>query len=162
MPYMSTINVDRTTSSFLAGAIPVTSVFGRLGFGWLGDKFNKKWITTASIMLTGFCLFLFNYAATAGLWLFIPLIILLGFGYGGPVPMMPAMLREYFGRARLGSVIGFGHGVTLIGMIGGAPFTGWIFDRFGSYQIAWYVLTGIAILGAICVMTTPSKSSPDT
>jgi biotin transporter BioY len=31
----------------------------------------------------------------------------------------------------------------MIGFITGAPLTGWIFDKWGNYQPAWFVLAGI-------------------
>ena len=48
MPYLSSIGIARATSSLMAGAIPLFSISGRLGFGWLGDKLDKRQIGRAS------------------------------------------------------------------------------------------------------------------
>ena len=38
MPYLGRIDVPRSVSSLVASAVPVVSICGRLGFGWLGDR----------------------------------------------------------------------------------------------------------------------------
>ena len=42
MPYLSTIGINRATSGLIAGALPLTSLIGRVGVGWFGDKYNRK------------------------------------------------------------------------------------------------------------------------
>jgi MFS family permease len=85
----------------------------------------------------------------------IPFIIIFGLGYGGPIPVMPAILREYFGRSQLGTLIGFVMGIAMVGGIISPPITGWIFDTFGSYQIAWFMCAGFAIIGAVSMISIP-------
>ena len=99
MPYLSSIGITRSLASIMAGAIPLTSIAGRLGFGWLGDKFDKRRIAALGFVLTSLGLFSLGYVTIAGAsWLLVPSIVILGIGYGGPIPMMPALLREYFGK----------------------------------------------------------------
>ena len=69
---------------------------------------------------------------------------------------MPALLREYFGRFRLATVLGVVMGVAALGGVIGPPLAGLVFDRFGSYQVAWFGLAGLVIAGMISVITTPS------
>jgi len=38
--------------------------------------------------------------------------------------MMPAILREYFGRNHLGSIVGFSQGMAMLGSITGQPLAG--------------------------------------
>jgi len=98
-----------------------------------------------------------GYATTAeASWILVPSLVILGIGYGGPIPMMPALLREYFGRFRLATVLGVVMGVAALGGVLGPPLAGLVFDRFGSYQVAWFGLAGLIIAGTISVITTPS------
>jgi OFA family oxalate/formate antiporter-like MFS transporter len=103
-------------------------------------------------------LIFFGFSATAGSWVLIPFIILMGIGYGGPVPMMPALLREYFGRVRLGTLLGVCMGAAALGSMIGPPLAGWVFDKLGSYQVAWFAFAGLLIAGMVSLMTTPSVS----
>ncbi|MFC1893060.1 MFS transporter [Chloroflexota bacterium] len=52
MPYLSSIGIARSTSSIIASATPLASIGGRLGFGWLGDRLDKRWLTTAGLALS--------------------------------------------------------------------------------------------------------------
>ena len=156
MPYLSSIGLTRSFSSLVAIAIPATSIVGRLSFGWLGDRFDKKRIAALGFVLAGLGLLSFGYVATASTWMLVPSLILLGLGWGGPVPMMPALLREYFGRARLATVLGLVMGVAALGGMVGPPLAGLAFDRLGSYQVAWFGFAGLVVVGMISLVTTPS------
>jgi len=155
MPYLSSIGFTRSFSSLMASAIPLTSIVGRLGFGWLGDKFDKRRIASIGFVLVSLGLLSFGYVATGGAWMLVPSIVIIGLGYGGPVPMMPALVREYFGTVRLATVLGLVMGVAQIGNMVGPPLAGLAFDRLGSYQVAWFGLAGLIIVGMISLLTTP-------
>jgi sugar phosphate permease len=159
MPYMSSIGIPRMTSSLVASAIPLTSIGGRLSFGWFGDRFDKRRVTAVGLILVGLSMLFFSYVATVGTWLLVLFVILFGIGYGGPVPMSAALVREYFGKARLGTILGLAMGVTYIGSIVGPPLAGWVYDTYGSYQGAWLALAGVAIVGMLSFVTAPSVSN---
>ena len=157
MPYLSSIGISRSVGSLAAGAIPVMSVAGRLGFGWLGDRRDKRRITAIGIGLTIVSLLGFIFLERAGAWLLVPVIVLFSFGYGGPVPMIPALLREYFGRNHLGSIVGFSQGVAMFGSISGQPLAGFIFDTYGRYQAAWIVFAVVNFIGALSILLAPKS-----
>ena len=154
MPYLSNIGIARSASSFVASAIPVTSIVGRLGFGWLGDRFNNKRLAATGFVLLSLGLVSFAYIA-GKTWLLIPFLLLFGTGWGAEVTMRVTMLREYFGRKRFGTMHGFVIGIMTIGHIVGAPLAGWVFDKWGSYQGIWLVFAGLCIVAAFIVITTP-------
>jgi MFS family permease len=156
MPYLSSIGITRATSSLVAMAMPLVNIAGRLSFGWFGDRFEKRRATAIGMALLGLSMFMFGYIDIAGTWLMIVFIIVFGFGYGGPVPMSAALMREYFGRASLGAVLGLATGVAYVGSLAGPPLAGWIYDTYGSYQGAWFILAGVAFAGMVSFMTAPS------
>lgn len=158
MPYLSSIGIARSSSSLVASAVPLTSILGRLSFGWLGDRFNKKRIASLGFILASLGLIFFGFSATMGSWVLIPFTILMGIGYGGPVPIMPTLLREYFGRVRLGTLLGVCMGAAALGSIIGPPLAGLVFDKLGSYQVAWFAFAGLLIAGMFSLVTTPSSS----
>jgi MFS transporter, OFA family, oxalate/formate antiporter len=155
MPYLDSVGIARSTSGILAGVVPVASIGGRLGFGWLGDRYNKKVITALGLALLFSGLLLFSGVSIGGLWFLLPSLILFGFGYGNSVVMTPNMIREYFGTKRFGTVIGFTMGAITIGGIGGPPLAGWVFDTWGSYQGAWLGFAALSMVTAVILLTTP-------
>jgi sugar phosphate permease len=158
MTYLGTAGIARASSSIVASAIPIISIAGRLSFGWFGDRFDKRWVMVAGYLFLCTGLLIFNGIASTGTWLLFLFIIFFGLGYGGPIPIVPAILREYFGRAHLGTLIGFILGITMVGSIIGPPLAGWFFDTFHSYKGAWFTCAGIAVIGIICLASIPSAN----
>jgi MFS family permease len=158
MPYLSSIGIPRATSSLVAMAIPLVTIAGRLGFGWFGDRFDKRRVTAVGMALMAIGMLLFNSVDIAGTWIMIAFIIVFGIGYGGPVPMSVALVREYFGRVRLGTILGLATGVAYVGSLVGPPLSGWIYDAYGSYQVAWFIMAAVAFAGMVSFMTAPPAS----
>ncbi len=155
MPYLSSIGMSRVVSSFMASAIPVTSIIGRLGFGWLGDRYNKKLMSATGCAMMASGLILFGLVPTVGMWLLVPFTIIFGIGWGGVVPLRPALLREYFGRSHFGTILGFAFGVMMVGVIVGAPLAGWAFDTWGSYHEIWFLFAGLGIVAMLNMLAIP-------
>jgi len=160
MPYLSTIGVNRVRSSLVATAIPLMSVLGRFGFGWLGDRSNKRLVATASFIIMGAGVFCFAYASTAGIWLLVPFVILLGIGYGSTNSLLPALGREYFGRNRFGSIYGVIEGIGTVGNMLGPIIAGWAYDKWGTYQTTWLLLAGLAVVAVISTLTIKPLAKP--
>jgi MFS family permease len=159
MPYLSSIGMVRSMSSIVAAAIPLSSIGGRLLFGWLGDRFDRRLITAVAFVMIGLGIFCFAYASIAGFWLVIPFLALFGIGYGGNNALRIALAREYFGRANFGSIYGLVMGMSVVGSIVSPPLAGWVYDTLGSYQVVWFAFATlpIAALGAILTLPKVSK-----
>ena len=82
---------------------------------------------------------------------------LYGFGHGGFFAVVSPTEGPYFGMkehgALFGTILFFG---TISGSIG-PIITGFVFDRFGSYDMAFWGLLGLMLTGLILVLTLPSK-----
>jgi len=149
MPYFSTIGIERTLASLIASALPILTIFGRIGFGWLGDYIDKRAVLVLSLALTSLGVFLFGFAAADRSWLLVAFIIVFGIGWGGAVPMIAGLMKAYFGMERLGTIVGLVGSVMMVGNMAGAPMAGWVFDKWGRYQPAWFLLSGVVGLSAI-------------
>lgn len=153
MPYLSTIRMSRSISSLVAAGIPLTSVFGRFGLGWLGDKFDRKTMAGISCIAMGLGLICFGYTATIGIWALVLFLILFSTGYGGLLSLRTAITREYFGRSKFGVIYGFLTGIGGLGSIIGPTLAGWIYDNWGNYQISWFLLGGLSTVALISLLT---------
>jgi MFS family permease len=158
MPYLSSIGIPRETSGWVAGALPVLTIIGRLGVGWFGDRFDKRRVAAAGMALLALSLLMYGCLNIIGTWLLMPFVVLYGASYGTQAPMSVALLREYFGRARLGTILGLAAGVAYTGSLVGAPISGWIYDAYGSYQVAWFALACLSVAGMFSFITTPPAS----
>ncbi len=163
MPYLNSININRSTASFFAAAIPIVSIFGRLGGGWFSDKLNKKGTAIASFVVIGIGTILFNFISNDTLWLLILAVILFSLSYGSGNSIRAVLLRDYFGRSRFGTIFGFLLGAVAVGSIIGPFLAGWLFDVFNSYHYAWLAFTVVNIIALILISTTPrfkAETSP--
>jgi len=150
MPYLGSVGVPRATAGIVAGAIPLFSIIGRFGLGWLGDVFDKKYVMVWALFLMGLGMLAFCYVQVTGVvFLFL---LLFAPGYGGAMVIRGAILREYFGRDSFGKMIGILMGFGSIGGIIGPTLAGWVFDTLGSYNIIWLVFCGIIGLAILLML----------
>jgi MFS family permease len=149
MPYLSTIGIERSSSSLIASAIPILTVFGRVGFGWFGDRADKKKVAMLAFALSSLGLLLLGYTAGGQNWLLVLFALIYGIGWGGGVPMLSILSKAYFGKRKLATTVGFVSGVMLVGSVAGPPLVGWVFDKLGNYQPAWFLLSGVSGLATI-------------
>ncbi len=155
MPHFTAIGLPERLGAIVAMFIPLSSVFGRLSFGWLGDIFNKKYVLAIVFFLQAVGLTLFCYGQN--FWEFMAFLLFYGPAYGGGLALRSAAVREYFGRKAFGSIHGMIITIHTIGGIIGPAFAGWVFDRHGSYRMAWFILT-VATLSAVpVVLAIPSR-----
>lgn len=159
MPYLTSIHITRANSSLIAMAIPLTSISGRLGLGWLGDRFDKRRVIASAFVMMCGGLLCFGFASSAAVWVLTPFLILFGIGYGGNNTLRASVIREFFGRSNFGAIHGFVLGIMALGSIAGPPLAGWVFDKWGSYQPIWLVFAGLAVVAILVVITTPPVSS---
>ncbi|HAZ32092.1 MAG TPA: hypothetical protein DCY61_05310 [Dehalococcoidia bacterium] len=155
MPYLTSVGLASGSAVLVATFIPLLSIIGRLGFGWLGDVFAKKYVLalTAAFQVAG--LLAFYYAPS--LWALIIFLITFGSGYGGAIALRLALQREYFGRSAFGSIEGTSMAVMTIGGIIGPAFAGWVFDIRASYQLAWLILAIVTAVAIPLIMALPQN-----
>ena len=159
MPYLSTIGITRLTSSYLAMALSIMSIFGRLGLGWAGDKFDKRRVASTGTITVGLGLLLFSCVVSNSTWSTLLAITLIGIGWGGGITLHSVILREYFGTVNLGTIVGISVGITAVGLMTAPPLVSWILESTGSYRIVWIVLIGVVILSVISQLTNRSPGT---
>ena len=130
-----------------AGAL--TGVIGKVFFGVLSDRANAR-LAVLSVIGTQ--------------WLGIALIVsadhyatlviassIFGFGMGGVVPLHAMIVSTLFGPRQFGKVMGLMRPTMIPIQTIGLPLSGYIYDQYGSYDLAYYLFLGFLI---IAIMTT--------
>lgn len=141
MPYLSSVGISRASAGLVAGAIPLFSIIGRFGLGWLGDILDKRYVMAMAFLSMSLGMLAFGYVQVT--WLLFLFLVLFSSGSGGSMVLRGAILREYFGRDSLGKILGITMGFASIGGIIGPTLAGWVFDTLGSYHLIWFVFSGI-------------------
>ncbi|NVM25470.1 MAG: MFS transporter [Desulfobacterales bacterium] len=150
MPYLSSVGMSRATAGLVAGAMPLFSIIGRFGFGWLSDVIEKRHVMAMTFLFMGVGMLAFCYVHV--MWVVYLFLLVFSSGYGGSMVLRGSILREYFGRDSFGKMIGITMGSASIGGIIGPTLAGWTFDTLGSYHVVWLVFCGIIGLAMTIVL----------
>jgi nitrate/nitrite transporter NarK len=157
MPYLTTVGVSRTNAAFVAAAIPLISLIGRFGFGWLGDMFDKRYLMAITYFLAGLGMLALSFAYT-GVVIFT-FVMFFALALGGGVTLRGAMISDYFGRSSFGKALGIVMGASALGGIIGPALAGWTFDTTGSYKLIWLVYCGLTIISiAVILLLKPARN----
>jgi MFS family permease len=150
MPYLSSIGMSRASATFVATSIPLLSIIGRFGFGWLGDIFDKRYVLAWTFCLFGMGILAFSYIRVT--WLIVPFVLLFPPAFGGAISVRGAIVREYFGRAHFGRLVGIILGMSAMGGVIGPSAAGWVFDSVGSYHAVWLAFSGSTVIAIVLLL----------
>lgn len=155
IPALTDVGIPVKQAAYSIGLLTLVSIIGRLAFGYLGDHLNKRYLFMVSYTLMGGgLLVLMNAKTMTMVWLFI---FLFGVGFGGNIPLMPAIRAEYFGRKALGKIQGVMDPVMMLAGATGPIFAGYIFDTTGSYRIAFMVTGMMTFVAAVMIFFARPK-----
>jgi sugar phosphate permease len=158
MPYLASLEIERSTASMIVMFISIVSIPSRFVFGLLSDIFRKSYLIAVSMVLTSIGLYLFSIIDGSSFGLIAGFVIVYGFVVGAYISLMPPILREYFGIKKFGTIFGLTSIFITIGAITAPPLAGWVFDTRGVYDPVWLILSGVCVLGAILMLTIPQAS----
>lgn len=156
MPYLGDIGLSRASAGYVAAAIPVLSVVGRIAFGWLSDFIDKKYVMAIAYALMGLGTFVLSRVGESGLvYVFL---LFFSTGYGGIMVLRAAILRDYYGRVFFGKLLGILMGASAVGGVIGPTAAGWVFDRMGSYHLIWQIFCGLLVIAVFFLLTLKPRS----
>ncbi len=147
--------VAKMAAATVLGVSGLSSIFGRLGTGFLADRFGAKRILLAGLSAQATLVFLYLFARDETT--FYVLALVFGTAYGGVMPLYALVTREYFGDRVMGTAYGGVFFISSIGMGIGSYAGGYIFDLLGSYR--WLYLGSFA-LGVAAVLLAATLRPP--
>ena len=164
VPYLESVKVPTVIAAIAVTGMTLSSLIGRLGFGFLGDFTDKRYLMAIAFVIQAIGVFMFSFIDADRIWLIVPFLLIYGTGFGGPIPVRPALQADYFGIRNFGAIFGF---MALMGMLGGifSPvIAGWVFDITGSYRLAWQLLalTTLPAIPLILLARAPRQAGTTT
>ena len=147
IPHLISIGIDEVTAAGILGLMISISIPGRLGFGFLGDQFEKRKLIAATMITQGLGVLIFALATSIiHVYAFV---IIYGLTYGGCIPLLMAFRGDIFGRKKFAQMSGIMSPFRMIGNVVGPVFAGFLFDVTGNYRIAFIVFTCLAVMSGI-------------
>jgi sugar phosphate permease len=152
IPFLTgSVGLSDGAAAAAASAMILISIPGRFGFGFLADKIDKRLVMAVAAALLALSTLLF--AAMREPWQVFLVLPLFGLGWGGVIPVRPALQAEVFGLRAFGAIQGLVFTVATLGGIGGPVFAGWMFDQTESYRLAFVLLASCSLLSAPLIFT---------
>jgi MFS family permease len=81
------------------------------------------------------------------------------FGFGGATVLRVAILKDYFGTASFGKMLGILMGAASAGSVLGPTLAGWVFDTFTNYRFAWLVMIGLMGMAMLMIVNLKEPQS---
>ena len=150
MPYLSALGFYRSTGGIVAAALPLVSILGRFGFGWWADRYDKRVVLAATFLIMGAGLLVFSMVRE--MKMVVLFLLLFSPGFGGSMVVRGAILREYFGKASFGKMLGIVLGSASIGGILGPTLAGYAFDSLGGYTLVWQLMSAFSMLAVVLAL----------
>lgn len=157
IPFFESLGVSKTLAGSSVAVFTLTSILGRLGAGVLADRMDKRVVMAVCVGSVGIGMPLLTFTHTY--WSALAVMMLLAPGFGGAIPVRPAMLADYFGTRYFGTLNGITALITTFGGFGSPILVGWLVDRTGSYDIGWIVcgVIGLTALPAALLARAPRE-----
>ena len=138
-------------------ALGIAAVAGRVLMGALSDRIGRRAALAAGFALQAIAFAAFPsaralpalYAAAAAF----------GFSYGAISALFPAVVSDFFGREHSGSLVGLLFTLAAPLAAGGPVGAGWIYDRTGGYEPAWWLSAGFNVL-ALALLACARPPAP--
>lgn len=149
----------QTTGWVIMVQTAVAIIFQFLG-GWIGDRIPKN-------------VALFIFTAIQGIGVvfltlgpeminFYAFAVLFGIGFGGRTPLTTAIRGDYFGRASFGKILGISTVPMNVLLLVAAPMAGFMRDELGDYDMAFLLLAGLNMAGAVLFLIARKPKLPGT
>jgi len=144
--HMRDLGFDPKTAGSALGLLFGLGLISKFLFGFLSDLLNPRivFVSNVGLMLVG--LILMATFDKSVIWAGIAIT---GFGWGGLYTLIQLQTVNNFGVSHTGKILGT---ITMLDAYAGGLgiwLTGVMFDKFGNYHIAFYILCGLMILAFI-------------
>lgn len=150
VPMLRDRGMPAADAAKLAGVMGIAVVVGRIGVGYLVDRFSGPFVARLLIASTAIgCILLTIEGAPT--WVPVLSVISFGFAAAAEVDLVAFLTSRYFGMKAYGKIYGWQITSFYIGAALGPLAAGLAFDHFKGYLQALYFASGSLILGALIV-----------
>ena len=151
IPHMRHSGFSAQGAALILGIYGVVQTGGRLACGWIGDLVGRHRMLMASFLLMGLGWFAIAYISPSALWAVALLFVVHGAGLAAHTVAAQTIVADFFGPQRFASIRGLMNPISVMGGVMGPIFAGFMFDTYGSYQLAMVIVGLLTFLGAPAV-----------
>jgi len=150
--YMKDLQVELSVSGTILSIFFVCSIFGKVIFGFLSDRFARKHIMLLASACMALGSFTWQLAATMGIEMLYVAAVVYGIGYSGTFTMIQLLLAEYYEGPVYGKLLGFfTMADTMAGSLG-IYWLGYLRTASGSYVSGMKTMVILCVVSVVCVL----------
>lgn len=146
VPMLTDRGLSAQSAAFAVSLIGGATLLGRLGTGYMLDRFFASHV--AFILFCGAALGVFLLWSGASEALAFAAAILVGLGMGAEGDLMAYLVGRYFGLRAFGEIYGYVLAIYTLGALLGPVLMGLNFDLLGSYHSVLGIFVLATLLGA--------------
>ena len=148
--YASTQGLSLAQVAWIISIYSFCSIGSRFTTPVLADRWGSKGVMAVAFFVQGITVVLLFWANEP--WQFYMFAALFGIGFGGEMSAFLVIDRQYYGMGPIRTVFGYQHLGAGLGMALGGLIGSIVFDRFGSYDIAWGISIAASLGGLGCIL----------
>ena len=159
VPMARGLGIAPLLAATLVSALGLSALVGRIVMGGASDRVGRKPTLAVGITLqVAAFVALASSESLAALYLAAALF---GFSYGGVSVLFSVIVTDFFGREHAGSLVGLLFAITGAMAALGPLGAGFIYDRLGSYALAWWLSAAFNVLAlALLAFSHPPTAPP--
>jgi MFS family permease len=150
--HLQDLGHPKSVGAWALSIFGISTLLGKIALGALGDRYDPRFLWAATAAAFGVGLIIMS-TATSDAKLF-SCIVLLGFGFGGGLASMFAVLSNYFGPKAFPSVAGLAVALTTCAGALAPAFAGLLYAQSGSYRATFLMIAAWCFAGAVLIAVT--------
>ncbi|HEX3918095.1 MAG TPA: MFS transporter [Caulobacteraceae bacterium] len=147
-PLLSDRGLNPEQLALVLGINGVLGIVGRVGAGYLFDRFFAPWVSVGIFGIAAAASF--ALVGIPGIVIAVSATMLVTLGSGAESDFVGYLVGRYFGLKAYGVIFGVIYGMFMVGIALGPYLFGLAFDHFGNYRIP-FTIAGIG-LALLCVL----------
>jgi MFS family permease len=128
--------------------IGLFNIFGTYLWGWLGNRYTKKYVLSALYFTRALVVTIFMLAPITPISVYL-FAATIGFLWLGTVPVTSGLIADVFGVKYLATLTGIAFLFHQVGSFLGVWIGGFLFDATGSYQLMWILTIALGVMAGI-------------
>ena len=158
VPKLTDSGLSLITANFVVTLYTVVAFISGFVAGYLADRTSKVLVLFVCMLLQALAMAILT--VTESLPMAMVFAVLWGAGFGGRVPLLTAIVGDFFGRKNFGSILGLNMVPSNVAMIFAPLFAGFMYDRTQSYFIPFAVFTVMGFIGAFAILLARPPRPP--
>jgi MFS family permease len=160
IPHLESEGFSGGEAAFGIMLLAIFGIVSKIVFGRLSESITARWAMVISLGIQAVGLIaLVAAGGSAAVWL---VIVFYAMGFGAMGALIPLTVTEAFGLRAYGTILGVTSMVGAGPLMIGPPLAGRLFDVYGSYDVAFVIISVMFVVGAVSMALARKPKLPVT